>query len=48
MVDSQGVPGTLANNAHIAEERGIVDDSGLNEEDRYASSRVIPFLLDAC
>jgi hypothetical protein len=31
----QGGGGALANNAHIAEERGVVDDSGLTEEDRY-------------
>ena len=24
----------LANNAHMAEERGAIDDSGLTEEDR--------------
>ncbi|CAE6380177.1 unnamed protein product [Rhizoctonia solani] len=26
-----------SNNSHIAEERGAVDDSGLNEEDKYSS-----------
>ena len=26
--------GSVTNNAHIAEERGIVDDSGMNEEDK--------------
>ncbi|ORY78382.1 hypothetical protein BCR35DRAFT_304976 [Leucosporidium creatinivorum] len=31
-----GGGGALANNAHIAEERGVVDDSGLTEEDRYS------------
>ncbi|KAL8284188.1 hypothetical protein RQP46_004937 [Phenoliferia psychrophenolica] len=28
---------SLANNAHMAEERGGIDDSGLTEEDRYGS-----------
>ena len=29
--------GTGAHNAHVAEERGLADDSGLNEEDRYGA-----------
>lgn len=32
--------GGITNNAHIAEERGVVDDSGMNEEDKY----VPPFI----
>ncbi|KAF8910612.1 hypothetical protein CPB84DRAFT_1930138 [Gymnopilus junonius] len=29
--------GTTTNNPHIAEERGLVDDSGVNEEDKYGA-----------
>ncbi|KAH9481288.1 PAB1-binding protein 1 [Psilocybe cubensis] len=29
--------GAATNNPHIAEERGIVDDSGINEEDKYGA-----------
>ncbi|CAE6425876.1 unnamed protein product [Rhizoctonia solani] len=31
------IMGASSNNPHIAEERGAVDDSGLNEEDKYSS-----------
>ncbi|CAE6354181.1 unnamed protein product [Rhizoctonia solani] len=31
------IMGASTNNSHIAEERGAVDDSGLNEEDKYSS-----------
>ncbi|TFK75248.1 hypothetical protein BDN72DRAFT_955246 [Pluteus cervinus] len=29
--------GSTSNNPHVAEERGIVDDSGINEEDKYGA-----------
>jgi len=31
------IMGTQVNNPHIAEERGIVDDSGIDEEDKYGA-----------
>ncbi|CAE6473507.1 unnamed protein product [Rhizoctonia solani] len=31
------IMGSTSNNPHIAEERGAVDDSGMNEEDKYSS-----------
>ncbi|TFK28121.1 hypothetical protein FA15DRAFT_665603 [Coprinopsis marcescibilis] len=31
------IMGTTTNNPHVAEERGLVDDSGINEEDKYGA-----------
>ncbi|KAG2017742.1 hypothetical protein CC2G_007227 [Coprinopsis cinerea AmutBmut pab1-1] len=31
------IMGSAANNPHIAEERGLIDDSGINEEDKYGA-----------
>lgn len=36
--------GAATSNPHVAEERGLVDDSGVNEEDKYVPIPILSFL----